>query len=104
MESGAQGTQEKVVLLIFLNFIVNVLCLPFCCFEINYRTGEPLWAETARLVSKVILMFLFIAFFVFVIMQVLDSPKATFIVTEIADNGQVTTPGMYCIYGYIVNI
>lgn len=59
------------------------------------RTGEPLWAETLRLVSKVVLLFLFVAFFVFVLLQVLRSPKATFTITTMAPGGLVAIPGTY---------
>ncbi|KAI9250984.1 hypothetical protein BDA99DRAFT_444710, partial [Phascolomyces articulosus] len=59
----------------------------------NPRTGEPLWAETARLISKVILLFLFLAFFVFVLIQVIRSPKATYIVMDTTPNARVCFEG-----------
>ncbi|KAI8140832.1 hypothetical protein BJV82DRAFT_561859 [Fennellomyces sp. T-0311] len=67
----------------------------------NPRTGEPIWAETARLVSKIVLLFLFIAFFVFVIIQVLHSPKAIYTVTEEAPGDQVAVPDVrLCFEGF----
>ncbi|KAI9495620.1 hypothetical protein BDB00DRAFT_759883 [Zychaea mexicana] len=69
----------------------------------NPRTGEPLWAETARLISKVVLLFLFVAFFVFVIIQVLQSPKASYIVTEVPPDGAVEAPDIrFCFEGFSI--
>ncbi|KAI7861055.1 hypothetical protein BDC45DRAFT_428252, partial [Circinella umbellata] len=45
---------------------------------IQARSGEPLWAEAVRIVSKLFLLLLFTAFFVFLIIQVLESPKAIY--------------------------
>ncbi|KAI9495623.1 hypothetical protein BDB00DRAFT_812680 [Zychaea mexicana] len=65
------------------------------------RTGEPHWAEISRLITKVILAFLFVAFFVFVVIQVMQSPKATFTITEVAYNEQVDIPEIrFCFDGY----
>ncbi|KAI9250985.1 hypothetical protein BDA99DRAFT_608271 [Phascolomyces articulosus] len=65
------------------------------------RTGEPRWAEATRLITKIILAFLFIAFFVFVVIQVLNSPNANFIVTEAADRLEVEAPEIrFCFDGY----
>ena len=96
MESGVQGTAKSnfsnlLYLMIDTAYAYYITALIY----LYIRTGEPLWAETARLVSKVILMFLFVAFFVFVIIQVIESPKSTYIVTEVPEDGQVTIPGMY---------
>ncbi|KAI8141483.1 hypothetical protein BJV82DRAFT_619362 [Fennellomyces sp. T-0311] len=67
----------------------------------NPRTGEPFWAEAARLVSKIILAFLFVAFFAFVLIQVLQSPKATFTITETAPMERVNVPEIrFCFDGY----
>ncbi|KAI9276084.1 hypothetical protein BY458DRAFT_506317 [Sporodiniella umbellata] len=41
------------------------------------RTGEPLWAETTRIVFQIFLLFLFTVFLVFVIRQAIDSPNVT---------------------------
>ncbi|KAG1137986.1 hypothetical protein G6F37_010880 [Rhizopus arrhizus] len=41
------------------------------------RTGEPVWAETSRLVSQVFFLFIFIMFLYFVIRQAVDSPNVT---------------------------
>ncbi|CAO3636891.1 unnamed protein product [Cunninghamella echinulata] len=46
------------------------------------RTGEPLWAETMRVISQVILFFLFIAFAVFIGLQVQNSPITTLTINE----------------------
>lgn len=39
------------------------------------RTGEPVWAETGRIVSQVIFLFVFVMFLYFVIHQAIDSPN-----------------------------
>lgn len=39
------------------------------------RTGEPVWAETGRIVSQVFFLFFFIMFLYFVIRQAIDSPN-----------------------------
>lgn len=39
------------------------------------RTGEPIWAETSRIVSQVFFLFIFIMFLYFVIRQAVDSPN-----------------------------
>ncbi|RCH94210.1 hypothetical protein CU097_006673 [Rhizopus azygosporus] len=41
------------------------------------RTGEPVWAETSRLVSQVFFLFIFIMFLYFVIRQAVESPNVT---------------------------
>jgi hypothetical protein len=41
------------------------------------RVGEPIWAETTRLTSQVILLFILILLLVFIIRQVIESPKVT---------------------------
>lgn len=41
------------------------------------RTGEPVWAETSRIVSQVFFLFIFAMFLVFVIKQAIDSPNVT---------------------------
>ncbi|KAG1465708.1 hypothetical protein G6F56_004831 [Rhizopus delemar] len=41
------------------------------------RTGEPIWAETSRLVSQVFFLFIFVMFLYFVIRQAIDSPNVT---------------------------
>jgi hypothetical protein len=40
------------------------------------RSGEPLWAETARLLVRFILLFLFLAFVAYVIYKSVNSPIA----------------------------
>lgn len=58
-----------------------------------------MWAETLRLVSKIILIFLFAAFFAFVLIQVLNSPKATFTVN--LPSNTVSVPNVrFCFTGY----
>lgn len=41
------------------------------------RTGEPVWAETSRIVSQVFFLFIFAMFLYFVIRQAVDSPNVT---------------------------
>ncbi|CAO3660620.1 unnamed protein product [Rhizopus stolonifer] len=41
------------------------------------RTGEPIWAETSRLISQVFFLFIFVMFLYFVIRQAIDSPNVT---------------------------
>ncbi|KAI9261990.1 hypothetical protein BY458DRAFT_439368 [Sporodiniella umbellata] len=41
------------------------------------RTGEPIWAETSRLISQVFFLFIFVMFLYFVIRQAVDSPNVT---------------------------
>ncbi|RCI01423.1 hypothetical protein CU098_003405 [Rhizopus stolonifer] len=39
------------------------------------RTGEPVWAETSRIVSQVFFLFIFVMFLYFVIRQAVESPN-----------------------------
>ncbi|KAF7725759.1 hypothetical protein EC973_009376 [Apophysomyces ossiformis] len=41
------------------------------------RTGEPVWAETTRIVFQIFFLFLFTVFLVFVIRQAIESPNIT---------------------------
>lgn len=41
------------------------------------RVGEPIWAETTRLTSQVILLFILVLLLVFIIRQVIESPNVT---------------------------
>ncbi|OBZ81729.1 Acyl-CoA-binding domain-containing protein 4, partial [Choanephora cucurbitarum] len=41
------------------------------------RTGEPLWAETTRIVCQIFLLFIFFIFLAFVIRQAINSPNVT---------------------------
>ncbi|KAI9276762.1 hypothetical protein BDA99DRAFT_584036 [Phascolomyces articulosus] len=67
----------------------------------NPRPGEPHWAEVTRLITKTILTFLLVAFFVFVVIQVLQSPIATVTITEVADGINVDMPEIrFCFDGY----
>ncbi|KAG2222924.1 hypothetical protein INT45_013555 [Circinella minor] len=113
------GISGGIIAAVVIVCVVVVLMLLYLAFRFRHRvrraimrvhygiwsprTGEPLWAETARLISKVILMFLFIAFFVFVIVQVIESPKSTYIVTEVPEDGQVTIPdARICFEGFSI--
>ncbi|KAF7725488.1 hypothetical protein EC973_009588 [Apophysomyces ossiformis] len=63
------------------------------------RTGEPIWAETTRLVCQFILFFLFVAFFAFVIYQVIHSPNSTITISE--PSSTVRTPDVrFCFDGW----
>ncbi|KAG2203124.1 hypothetical protein INT47_004931 [Mucor saturninus] len=41
------------------------------------RSGEPIWAETTRIILQVILFLIFSAFLVFVLLQAINSPNIT---------------------------
>lgn len=56
-----------------------------------YRTGEPLWAETTRIIFQIILLFIFSVFLVFVIKQAIDSPNVTQTIEQSA--AEVQVPG-----------
>lgn len=58
---------------------------------IDLSTGEPLWAETARIVCQVFLLFIFVMFLVFVIRQAINSPNVTQRIEEAA--AEVDVPG-----------
>lgn len=45
-------------------------------------TGEPLWAETTRIIFQIILLFIFAVFLAFVIRQAIDSPNVTQTIEE----------------------
>jgi hypothetical protein len=55
------------------------------------RSGEPIWAETFRIVFQIFFLFLFTMFLVFVIKQVIDSPNVTQRIETAA--AQVDSPG-----------
>ena len=56
-----------------------------------YSTGEPVWAETSRIISQIFLLLIFVAFLVFVIRQAITSPNVTQRIEEPA--AQVDVPG-----------
>lgn len=58
---------------------------------VSYSTGEPVWAETSRIVSQIFLLLIFVAFLVFVIRQAITSPNVTQRIEEPA--AQVDVPG-----------
>ncbi|KAI7870257.1 hypothetical protein BDF14DRAFT_1776492 [Spinellus fusiger] len=63
------------------------------------RTGEPVWAETTRIVFQIAFLFLFTAFLVFVIKQTIDSPNITQRIEK--PTAQVETPDVrFCFDGY----
>lgn len=58
-----------------------------------HRSGEPLWAETARLLVRFILLFLFIAFVVYSIYRSVQSPVVVQEIREPTDI--VRVPGTF---------
>ncbi|KAL0074760.1 hypothetical protein F4703DRAFT_1798774 [Phycomyces blakesleeanus] len=63
------------------------------------RSGEPVWAETTRIIFQVFFLFLFVMFLVFVIKQAVDSPNVTQRI-EVA-SAEVETPDVrFCFDGY----
>lgn len=68
------------------NTLVDVI------FNLNfYSTGEPIWAETTRIVSQVVLLFIFCVFLAFVIRQAIKSPNVTQTIEE--SSATVDVPG-----------
>ncbi|KAI9470033.1 MAG: hypothetical protein EXX96DRAFT_532376 [Benjaminiella poitrasii] len=53
------------------------------------RTGEPVWAETARIIFQIFLLFIFALFLAFVIRQAIKSPNVTQTIEESAAEVQV---------------
>ncbi|CDH55723.1 hypothetical protein RO3G_02372 [Lichtheimia corymbifera JMRC:FSU:9682] len=106
------GLRDKIIAAIVVGvfILVTVLycfrrqALTFIHFAIwNPRTGEPLWAELSRLLSKMLLLALFAALFVFFLLQVLQSPKATFTFTTKAPGDLIDIPDIrFCFEGYPV--
>ncbi|KAI9025175.1 hypothetical protein CLU79DRAFT_744403 [Phycomyces nitens] len=63
------------------------------------RSGEPLWTETCRLVSRFLILLIFFAFFSFTIWQVVRSPIAT--ITIATSAASVQTPDIrICLEGW----
>ncbi|KAI7875341.1 galactose oxidase [Lichtheimia hyalospora FSU 10163] len=63
------------------------------------RTGEPVWAETSRIVCQIFMLFLFVCFLVFVIRQAINSPNVTQRIEEAA--AQVDVPDVrFCFDGF----
>lgn len=56
---------------VFLNIFSEA---KICNLMENHRSGEPLWAETARLLVRFILLFLFLAFVAYSIYRSVESP------------------------------
>lgn len=62
----------------------------------NHRSGEPLWAETSRLLVRFILLFLFLAFVAYSIYRSVESPV---VIQEIRiPTNTVQAPGKTNIY------
>lgn len=57
----------------------------YCIFS----TGEPVWAETTRIICQVILLFLFSVFLAFVLRQAIESPNVTQTIEEATADVQV---------------
>jgi hypothetical protein len=57
----------------------------------KYSTGEPVWAETTRIVFQIFLLFIFAVFLAFVIRQAINSPNVTQTIQEAS--AQVQVPG-----------
>ncbi|KAI8076916.1 uncharacterized protein BX664DRAFT_287828 [Halteromyces radiatus] len=65
------------------------------------RSGEPIWAETARICSQLFFLFLFLLFLAFVIRQAIDSPNVT--QTIQTPSASVEVPDIrFCFDGYPV--
>lgn len=62
-------------------------------------TGEPIWAETARICSQFFLLVIFALCLVFIIRQAVTSPNVTERIEESA--AQVAVPGKETIAAYI---
>ncbi|KAG1556680.1 hypothetical protein G6F47_006263 [Rhizopus delemar] len=63
------------------------------------RTGEPLWAETTRIVFQIFLLFIFTVFLVFVIRQAIESPNVTQTIEQGA--AEVEVPDIrFCFDGF----
>ncbi|CDH54374.1 hypothetical protein RO3G_02372 [Lichtheimia corymbifera JMRC:FSU:9682] len=63
------------------------------------RTGEPLWAETTRIICQIFLLFLFVLCLVFIIRQAISSPHVTQRIIEPA--AQVDVPDLrFCFDGF----
>ncbi|ORX53646.1 galactose oxidase [Hesseltinella vesiculosa] len=63
------------------------------------RSGEPIWAETTRIIFQILFIFIFAIFMVFVIRQAIESPN----VVQRIETGvaQVDTPDVrFCFDGY----
>ncbi|CEP10498.1 hypothetical protein [Parasitella parasitica] len=63
------------------------------------RTGEPIWAETTRIVFQIFLLFIFCVFLAFVVRQAVDSPNITQVIETAA--AEVQVPDVrFCFDGY----
>lgn len=69
--------------LLFLFFLLDHL------INFIFSTGEPVWAETTRIIFQVILLFIFSVFLAFVLRQAIDSPNITQTIQEAAASVQV---------------
>lgn len=56
-----------------------------------FSAGEPVWAETTRIVFQILLLFIFAVFLAFVIRQAIESPNVTQTIEESA--AEVQVPG-----------
>lgn len=70
-------TQRHLEAAVCVYFPLFFYILIFCI-----STGEPLWAETTRIIFQIILLFIFAVFLAFVIRQAVDSPNVTQTIEE----------------------
>ncbi|KAI9340365.1 hypothetical protein BD770DRAFT_330694 [Pilaira anomala] len=63
------------------------------------RTGEPVWAETTRIICQVFLLFIFCVFLAFVLRQAIESPNVTQKIQESVSDVQVPDV-RFCFDGY----
>ncbi|KAI9258064.1 hypothetical protein BDA99DRAFT_539081 [Phascolomyces articulosus] len=90
-------------LLLLYKFSYNFQTFVWSCRKKiwNPRKGEPFWAEMTRFISRIVLFFLFVAFFVFIVIQVIQSPISMYTTTSPATIDGIAAPDIrFCFNGF----
>ncbi|KAI9302309.1 hypothetical protein BJ944DRAFT_242482 [Cunninghamella echinulata] len=114
-DSGSSGLSTGVIVGVSIACVVLAVIIIFVLWKFQKyirflivrihndiwkpRSGEPIWAETARISFQIFFIFLFVLFLVFVIRQAVESPNVVQRIETAAS--QVETPDVrFCFDGY----
>ncbi|CAO3591693.1 unnamed protein product [Absidia cylindrospora] len=117
-DSGSSGLSTGVIVGVTIACVVLLVIILFVLWKFQAyirflvtrihsdiwkpRSGEPIWAETCRIVFQIFFIFIFAMFLVFVIKQAIDSPNVIQRIENAA--AQVDSPDVrFCFDGYNVN-
>ncbi|KAI9250513.1 hypothetical protein BDA99DRAFT_541763 [Phascolomyces articulosus] len=97
---GVSGLICIILLFLFRHRVKYVMIISWDAVW-DRRIGEPLWAEISRFITGTFLVLLFIAFVVFLVVQVINSPVTSDSRIESAEEKGLDVPDIrFCFDGY----